>query len=505
MLIRKNLAVNYFVVLLAASALYVATCAPGIVWQDSGVIQCRVWYNDIEGRLGLALSHPLFYMIAIVAKFVPLGQFAYRVNLVSAFIGAVAIANLFLLLRLWLSKTFPALIGAATLALSHTFWRHAAIPETYNLYIALLLAEIIVLLQYFRTKRISFLYALGFLNGLAIANHLLASIGLACYAVFLIALLLKKQISFKSLGIIIVLWIVAALPYEYLIIKRFLQTGDLSATLSSALFGRSWKGNVLNLSVSAGIIKENIIWILYNFPTPNILLFFVGLFALHKLTPARAFENILLALLIFFLAFAFRYTVVDRYAFFGPFYCIVSVLVGLGTHYFIVQRRRKILAYIVTVLVLLPIPVYVTTPIMAQKLDIRTGQKRQIPYRNAYTYFLRPWRTGYRGAEKFANQALDTVQANAVIFADSTTTPPLLYAQEVNGSRTDVKIIPGITSITSNGEPLELNDQTIAELLADRTAYVVSPLPGYCPDFLLERYDFVRAGILWRVVERKQK
>jgi len=40
-------------------------------------------------------------------------------------------------------------------------------------------------------------------------------------------------------------------------------------------------------------------------------------------------------------------------------------------------------------------------------------------------------------------------------------------------------------------------------LLEDRVIYVVSPKPGYSPAFVLENYDVVRAGILWKVVERE--
>jgi len=32
---------------------------------------------------------------------------------------------------------------------------------------------------------------------------------------------------------------------------------------------------------------------------------------------------------------------------------------------------------------------------------------------------------------------------------------------------------------------------------------VVSPVEGYCPGYLLDGYDFVKSGILYRVIERK--
>jgi hypothetical protein len=496
----ENIKTSYIAVFVAAAVLYISTCAPGPVWQDSGVIQYRVWHNDIEGELGLAISHPLYYLIGIGVKYVQLGEFGYRINLLTAVTSAVAIANLYLLLRLWLGKSFPAFIGAATLALSHTFWRHATIAETYNLYIALLLAELVVVLRYVQTKRPGFLYALGFLNGLAIANHMLAVIGFACWAVFLLALLLKKEIRLKSLAIIITLWIIGAGPYEYLIVKNLVQTGDLLATLESVLFGTSYQDDVLNVRISLRIIRENICWIALNFPTPNALLFFAGLYAVHKLAPARVFANILLALLILFLVFAFRYTVVDRYAFFIPFYCIVSILIGVGAHYFIGLKKHKALTYLIIVFTLLPIPAYVVAPKVAKKLGITSGRGREIPYRDDHKYFLQPWRTGYRGAEKFADEILSSVETDAIVYADSTTAPPLLYAQEVKSRRGDVKMI---SSIASSQNAPEFDEQTVAKLLSERAIYVVCPVSGYCPEFILENYDFVKAGIVWRVVERK--
>jgi hypothetical protein len=136
-------------------------------------------------------------------------------------------------------------------------------------------------------------------------------------------------------------------------------------------------------------------------------------------------------------------------------------------------------------------------PELAQRVKLRIGTRQDIPYRNDYEYFLRPWRTGYAGAERFAGEALEGVEDNAVLWADITTVAPLLYIQEVQGLRPDVRIVSGIAS--TPGAPA-VNQETIAGLLAEHPVYVVSRTPGYCPAFIVEKYSLVKAGILWRVV-----
>lgn len=499
--IWTNPAAGYAAVFACALGLYVLSCAPGVLWQDGGMYQYRIWHNDIEGKLGLALSHPLYHIIGIGAKHIPFGEFAYRVNLMSALFGAVAIANLFLLLRLWLGKNLPGVIAAITLALSWTAWQYSAIAEVYTLYMALFLAELVALLRYFRTRRIGYLYLLAFLNGLAIANHMWAVIPLVCYAVLAIILLTKKAIDFKNLGIIVLLWVIGAAPYEYLIIKNIVQGGDFVGTLSSVFFGTSFRGAVLNSFVSAKVVKENLIFLLYNFPTPNVLLLFVGLWGLYKASPGRAFGNILLVLLVLFFGFAFRYPVPDRYAFFIPFYCLVGILIGVGFDFALGRVNHKIITPLVFGLALLPVPIYVIAPIVAEKVQFTLPTKRTIPYRNDYTWFLRPWQSGYCGPEQFAEEVLKRVEQDAIIYADGTTVYPLLCAQQLKGTRRDVTIVSGHGSVNNLKE---YGQDVLDKLLTRRVVYVVSPVAGYCPDFLLEQYDFTKAGVLWRVIERKK-
>jgi len=331
---------------------------------------------------------------------------------------------------------------------------------------------------------------------------MLASIPLLCYAVFFVVLLVKKDIRFRDLAIVALLWILAALPYEYLIIKNIIQTGDVAGTLASAAFGNRWQAAVLNTTLSTEIAKENFLFILLNFPTPNILLFFAGCLGLFKISASRGFRNALLGLIVLFFIFAFRYTVDDRYAFFIPFYCMVSVFIGLGTYLLQEQINRKVPAYLILFFSLLPIGVYAAVPTLAEKMQVDLGTRSNIAYRDDYKYFLQPWKTGYKGAERFANEALDAVESNAIIFADSTTVAPLLLVQEVKGKRPDVKVVSGIAS--SKNAP-SFNAHTIKQLLKDRSVYVVSRQAGYCPSFVLDNYDLAPAGVLWRVVEREKK
>ncbi|MCK5175419.1 MAG: DUF2723 domain-containing protein [Planctomycetes bacterium] len=496
---RVSILAGYIGILFSAGALYICTCAPAVLWQDSALFVYRTWHNDIQGNLGLALAHPLYIMIAIAVKHIGLGDLAHRINLISAVFGAVGVANLFLLLRLWTGKTLPAIIGAITLAVSWNFWQHSVIAEVYTLFMAQMLGELIVLLLYVRTKRVGYLYLLGLFNGLAIANHMWAVFGFACYAVFLVILRVRKEIGVGSLVVVILLWLLGALPYEYLIIKNIILSGDVPGTLISAAFGNIWEGHVTNTSMSVKLVLENLAFIILNFPTPNLLFFFAGLWVLLKKAPYRGFANIILALTTLHFVFAFRYTVPDRYAFFLPFYCFAACFIGLGADVILNRFNRKPLVVAVLLFALLPIPVYFVVPTVARKTYKSLAQRRQRPYRDEYDYFLKPWKTGYVGAERFAIEALDVVEKDAIVYASTTDVHALLYVQEVKGKRPDVRIVSQYDK--SKNAPA-LNKETAAGLMGNFPFYVVSPVKNYYPDFLLENYDFVEAGLIYRAVKR---
>ena len=53
-------------------------------------------------------------------------------------------------------------------------------------------------------------------------------------------------------------------------------SGDVLGTLASAAFGNRWRADVLNIHLSWKLIREDLLYLVLNFPTPNALLFLAG-------------------------------------------------------------------------------------------------------------------------------------------------------------------------------------------------------------------------------------
>ena len=494
-LTQSNLKLSYLTVLVLSALFYGFGCAPGLLWQDSGLIQYRVLNHDMVGPFGLALAHPLFYVLALGAQAIPWGGFALRINLVAALGAAFTVANVYLFMRLWVKRPLPALVAALSLGLSHTFWRHASIAETYTLWSALFTGELIMLLQYSKTQRKGFLYGLALLNGLALAVHMLACISLACYVLCLLVLWRRRSVCVRDVAVCVLLWIVGALPYEVLVLRQALESHDIIGTLASALFGDRWQADVLNTSLSFKIVKENLLFLGLNFPTPNIVLWAVGGWVLAKQKAQRGLEIILLTLMLLYLAFAFRYTVADRYAFFIPLYCLIAILIGRAVAHVQALSQRRVLSYAVLLFSLLPGPLYALTPSLVRHLDIELGTRGDVPFRDDVAYFLTPWKRGEQGAERFASTVLEQVSPEAIIYADTTTAGPLLVLQQTQRLRADVRIVSPMA--ISPGAPV-LDEASVERLVQDFPVYVTSKQPGTCPAFILKNYRMQKSGLLWR-------
>ena len=152
---------------------FVATLLPTVGgYGDSGKFQ-------FTGK-SLSIPHPsgfpVYLWITHLAPYLPVGDLAYRTNLVSALCGALATYFLFCILRQVPLSPLIALGAALMFAFSSTFWSVSLIAEVYSLN-ALFMAAVISLLWKWREGgRSWYLEAACVLYGLSLGNHLVITI-----------------------------------------------------------------------------------------------------------------------------------------------------------------------------------------------------------------------------------------------------------------------------------------------------------------------------------------
>ncbi|MFP4054769.1 MAG: protein O-mannosyl-transferase family, partial [Phycisphaerae bacterium] len=230
---------------LATLILYAATTQHGPAWQDSGIFQWRVLHSDFRGELGIALAHPLLIAVGSLFRHLPVGDVAYRINLVSAVFGAIAAASLLmLLLRLFPGRWLLSLVTAGWFALAHTPWWLATICESQIILVAIFTLELHAVVSLVRRPSWSSAATLGLLNGLGLATHNLALLALPAYGLLVLWVAYRRRLPVAGVGLFIAAWCVGASPWIGLVLAEASRSG-LSDAVRSGLFGRSWQQSVL--------------------------------------------------------------------------------------------------------------------------------------------------------------------------------------------------------------------------------------------------------------------
>ena len=164
---RRDLALAASVGGLAA-ALYLATAAPTVTGEDAGELAAASWTLGIAHPPG----YPLYMIVAkVFATLLAVGEVAWRLNVLSALLGGVAVGlSALLALRLsaprW-AAAIAALIAAATPAL----WSQSTITEVYTLSAVLFLCQLHLGILYLLEPSGPRLWALAWTSGVALTAH----------------------------------------------------------------------------------------------------------------------------------------------------------------------------------------------------------------------------------------------------------------------------------------------------------------------------------------------
>jgi len=486
---------EYLIVLALVGALYGISVAPGVLWQDNGMAQVRVVERDFVGDLGLALAHPLFYLIAQAFQSLPFSDSAYKTNLVSAVFGTLTVANFYLLVSLLLAKfvirRHAAVLAALSLRLAHTFWQFSAMGEVYSVSTFILTCELLVFVRFTNTGHRGWWLLLWFLNGLECSNHVLALVTLSIIILWSCFLIYRGQIRWMWIFPAAALWIVGCLPYEILGFQAWSKGESLKAVLHSMLFGQ-YQSQVLNVHINIRLLGMAMAGIVLNFLTPNVLLIPAGWATARKFISRGTFFFLLL-LTVVHLAFASRYPVRDQYSFFIIPVLLLAIWLGFGAAWILTRWSKRAMIPLV-LLALIPPVGYAFIPSLVHRVAPNFAAP-PVAYRDAAEYFFWPWKTGYHGPDRLAEEVFAMAKPDAIVIADSTTSRPFIYHQKAKNERTDILVVSDLYGKI----PAEEKVQKLTEELKLRQIYIVRPYPEYTPKWILEHFRWVPAGPVYRI------
>ena len=412
---RKNIlwkTVIYFLLItLCTFLIYFISLAPTVLWGDDAELQRLAIINNSD--VGFR-NYWLWSLIAHEFTKLPFGDIAWRVNLSS------------ISFRILKYPVVVSVIVSTALAISHTFWLHAVRAEVYSFFLLILAVAVGFLLMWHKNPDLWILLCAGLVFfGLAFSVHLLVATFIPALVVLIIGTKTKNS---KMIYLISILSIfIGLLPY-WIINQSMIGQSNIFRTV----FGL-FQVRLINI----------VLWPLflcYQF----IFLLPVGVLGLVNFW--KSDRVLFLFLFLAFcgnVAFALSWNVTDQYVFYLPSYVIFVLFIGRGLTVLyerFISRNFTFKVVMLSIIALLPVPIYKITPFIMNKLDINIPSVRNLPYRDSIPFFLYPPKNEYYEARNFGEEVMRILPPNAAILADWTPQQTLLYFQEVELMRKDILI-----------------------------------------------------------------
>ena len=208
--------------------------------------------------------------MAHVLGWIKLWNYAYAASLASAIGTALAVGNVLLLVRLMTGRTAAAVVAAVSLALAHTVWAYAVVPQTYGWAAAFLSTECLCAWAFLEERKAGLAAPPGAPNGVAISNHMMAGLGLAVFVVWVAWQCGHRRAAWWVLPAGAACWLAGGVLYWLVLGMEFERTGSLLATFHSATVGQ-WGNEVFNLGRLPHLALTTILYVVLNYPTPLIV------------------------------------------------------------------------------------------------------------------------------------------------------------------------------------------------------------------------------------------
>ncbi len=344
-MLKRNF--NISLILLIAGSAYLLTLYPGAVVfaNDSARFQ---FLGKVLGTAHTT-GYPLYTLINhLFVNIFPLGNLAFKVNLLSAIFTLLALIFLYRILVLVELSPRIAFMGTLIFAFTRMVWKQSVMAEIYTLHLLFVSIVVYFLLKWSKTLNGRDFFISLFFYAVSFGNHLTTITLLPAIIYFVWVTDRKVFVNPKKIMWIFIFIIIGALQYAYLFWRFYDPDGvylqgqvyDLKSFINF-ISGAGWKSNMFRFSLWEILFKRLPVFFYELMIEFFYLLFPVGIWGALSWKKKRM--NIFL-LLCFFgnTLFAVSYDIWDIDPYFIPSFFIFSIYVAIGFRYLSEYLGKKL-------------------------------------------------------------------------------------------------------------------------------------------------------------------
>jgi tetratricopeptide (TPR) repeat protein len=153
---------------ISVGLIFLLTMCPTVYLGDSGELSAAAFCLGVPHASG----YPLYVLVGKGFCLLPFGDIGFRMNLMSAVFGVLAVALVYSLIWRMSGSKVGAWVGGGVLAFIPVFWWLAVAAEVYALHIFFVALMMWLLWRWEETREFYFLVVFSLVTGLSFGNHL---------------------------------------------------------------------------------------------------------------------------------------------------------------------------------------------------------------------------------------------------------------------------------------------------------------------------------------------
>jgi hypothetical protein len=493
------------IVLAGSFSFYVFTGPADIAWTEGADYQRRIALTNIgEGPW----DKPLYVCLSQPFLLIPWESLPRRASLASAAFAATTCLFIFLLMKVLLEvapqfiSRRVGLLAAITLCVAHTFWLRAVAPGPEVLDALLLSAILYSLVRFANEGKVVTFYAAMMILGLSLSNNLMMGF---LFPVFAIWVRVAKPPLIEDIGMVRfrgLLVLIAGSALAFAVTAWGWWAAGFSIPAERLSWLTEWQDHMMlawDAPLQRSLARFGTM-LLYNFPPWTVIIGFIGLTELFRRQKYVFWLIVPLGIVHSFLAVTL--TLADPFPAYLPSWVLFSVAVGYGWWKVLSESRWKGFVFAL-LLSLAPLLLYryavEGVERVGQEVQVRTllGLPIGAPV-DSLDNFLNPDRRHRPDARAFAREMLSQIPVGARVATPSRTGAHLVAPARYLADVEQAKVVNFAAIQTDAPEALQ-------QWAAQETPLFLAGLhpPHPAVENLLDRYQFVPVGYLFRVEPRR--